>query len=251
LKILTLMTHESTLKLMDGREHPSGFWAEEFVVPYERFKKEGYDVDVATIGGVSPTADPTSLNTTIMSYTRPQGSPNHDEEHARHYREVIGSAPELKKPLDVERLTKADVERYAGIYFCGGHGALGDLAKSDGVRMLVQWAIELDKLLAVVCHGHCGLLSIRDGESAWPFAGYRMTAFSHAEELVTDMAGQLPFVLQVELERLGARYERAAVIWDSHVVHDRNLITGQNPYSSTALAHRMVERLRAMAPVPA
>jgi putative intracellular protease/amidase len=71
-----------------------------------------------------------------------------------------------------------------------------------------------------------------------------MTAFSHGEELVTDMAGQLPFVLQVELERLGARYEQAAELWGSHVVEDRNLITGQNPYSSTALAEHFVARLK-------
>lgn len=70
-----------------------------------------------------------------------------------------------------------------------------------------------------------------------------MTSFSHDEELVTDMAGRLPFVLQVELERLGAAYEKADAIWDSHVVEDRNLITGQNPYSSTALAETFITTL--------
>jgi putative intracellular protease/amidase len=249
-KILTLMTKESKLKLLDGRDHPSGFWAEEFVVPYERFRQEGHDVEVATIGGMRPSVDPTSLDTGIMSRTRPKSSPNRDEEHSRHFREVIETAPELKKPLDVERLTKEDVDRYAGVYFCGGHGAIGDLSKSDGVRMLVRWVLDLDTPLAVVCHGHSGLLSLRDGESRWPFDGYRMTAFSHDEELVTDMAGQLPFVLQVELERLGARYEKAPEIWGSHVVEDRNLITGQNPYSSTALAEHFVQCLKT-APVGA
>jgi putative intracellular protease/amidase len=70
-----------------------------------------------------------------------------------------------------------------------------------------------------------------------------MTAFSHEEELVTDMAGRLPFVLQVELERLGARYEKAPVTWGSWVVHDRNLLTGQNPHSSRALATAFVDLL--------
>jgi putative intracellular protease/amidase len=249
-KILTLMTKESKLKLLDGRDHPSGFWAEEFVVPYERFRREGYDVEVTTIGGRPPSVDPTSLDPRIMGLTRPKGSPNRDHEHSRHFREVIDGVSELKKPLDVERLTREDVDRYAGVYFCGGHGAIGDLPKSDAVRMLARWVLDLGKPFAVVCHGHTGLLSLRDGESRWPFDGYRMTAFSHAEELVTDMAGQLPFVLQVELERLGARYERAPDIWGSHVVEDRTLITGQNPYSSTALAEHFVKRLKT-APVGA
>ena len=248
MKILILMTMESKLRLLDGRDHPSGFWAEEFVVPYEHFKKAGYHIDVATIGGVAPSVDPTSLNTTIMSYTRPQGSPNRDEENAKHYKKVIDALPQLKKPMAVEALTRDDVAGYTGVYISGGHGAIGDLGKSDAMRTVVQWVLETDKPLAVVCHGHCGLLALRDSESAWPLAGYRMTAFSHAEELVTDMAGQLPFVLQVELERLGARYEKADVIWDSHVVEDRNLITGQNPYSSKALAETMVAKLKAAVP---
>jgi putative intracellular protease/amidase len=72
-----------------------------------------------------------------------------------------------------------------------------------------------------------------------------MTAFSHDEEMVTDMAGRLPFVLQRELERLGARYQKAPVIWGSCVVTDGNLVTGQNPYSSTELAEALVRRLSA------
>src|SRR5262245_36443581 len=107
-----MMTMESKLRLLDGRDHPSGFWAEEFVVPYEHFKKAGYHIDVATIGGVPPTVDPTSLNTTIMSYTRPQGSPNKDEENAKHYRKVIDALPQLKKPMAVEDLTRDDVAGY-------------------------------------------------------------------------------------------------------------------------------------------
>jgi putative intracellular protease/amidase len=72
-----------------------------------------------------------------------------------------------------------------------------------------------------------------------------MTAFSHSEELVTSMAGRLPFILEVELTRLGAHYEKAELIWDSHVVVDRNLTTGQNPYSSRALAETFVKQLSA------
>jgi putative intracellular protease/amidase len=248
LKILALVTSQSKLTLLDGRDHPSGFWAEEFVVPYERLRTAGYDLDVATVGGVPPTVDPTSLDPTILSLTRPRGAANRSVESSRHYRKVIESASELRQPLDVAELTNHRLAGYAGIYLCGGHGAIGDLPKSDAVRRVVGWALDLGRPLAAVCHGHCGLLAIRDGEGRWPFDGYRMTAFSYAEELATDMAGQLPFVLQVELERLGARYEKAADIWDSHVVVDRELITGQNPHSSTALAHRLVERLRA-APV--
>ena len=145
--------------------------------------------------------------------------------------------------MRVGDISKEMLAGYAGVYISGGHGAMEDLPHDADMTRVVRWVLELGKPLAVVCHGHSALLPLRDSTGQWPLAGYRMTAFSHEEELVTDMAGQLPFVLQVELERLGALYEQAAVIWDSHVVEDRNLLTGQNPYSSTALAEAFINRL--------
>ena len=43
--------------LSDGTRHPTGFWAEEFVVPYTAFVQAGYDVTVATPGAVPPVVD--------------------------------------------------------------------------------------------------------------------------------------------------------------------------------------------------
>jgi putative intracellular protease/amidase len=241
--VLILMTKARTLGLLDGRQHASGFWAEEFVVPYERFVEAGHHVDVATVGGVKPVPDQGSLTPLMVGYTRPKGSPDHDAENVEHYKQVIGSLGALKAPMKVSGIPKEKLAEYAGVYISGGHGAMEDLPHDADMTRVVRWTFELGIPLAVVCHGQSALLPLRDSEGQWPLAGYRMTAFSHGEELVTDMAGQLPFVLQVELERLGAVYEQAAVIWDSHVVEDRNLITGQNPYSSTALAEAFVKRL--------
>jgi putative intracellular protease/amidase len=241
--ILVLMTKSKSLGLLDGRQHASGFWAEEFVVPYEAFRDAGYTVEVATIGGETPTPDPGSLSPQTIGYTRPAGSPDHDERNAAHYREVIDTLDVLKKPLDIDDLSRERLAGYAGVYISGGHGAMDDLPNDPGVTRVVRWILELDKPLAVVCHGQSALLPLRDSQSRWPLEGYRMTAFSHDEELVTDMSGKLPFVLQVELERLGSKYEKADEIWGSCVIEDRRLITGQNPYSSAALAGTFVEHL--------
>ncbi len=242
-KILILMTKAKTLGLLDGTQHPSGFWAEEFVVPYDRFLKEGYQVDLATLGGETPYPDQSSLSKQTVMYTRPEGSPDNDEKNIAHYKEVIASAPQLKNPLRIEDLTKEKLASYAGVYISGGHGAMGDLPNSPDVTNVIRWIHDSGQLLAVVCHGGTALLNLRDSESNWPYAGYQISAFSHEEELVTDMAGQLPFVLQVELQRLGAKYVKADKIWGSKVVRDRQLITGQNPYSSTAIAEALIEAL--------
>ncbi|MCB5180060.1 type 1 glutamine amidotransferase domain-containing protein [Streptomyces antimicrobicus] len=243
MKILVVMTAKATLHLLDGELHPSGFWAEEFVVPYTLFKAAGHAVDVATIGGQVPTVDRTSVDPQFLRYVRPDGSEDTDAVSAADYVRVIEETPQLQRPLAVESLGEKDVAGYDGIYISGGHGAIGDLPKSDELAQVLRWALAQDKPLATVCHGHTALLGLRDGEGRWPFEGYRMTAFSHAEELVTDMAGRLPFVLEVELTRLGARYEKAEAIWDSHVVVDRKLTTGQNPYSSKALAETFLRQL--------
>ena len=242
-RILILMTKAKTLGLLDGRQHASGFWAEEFVVPYERFVKEGYQVDVATINGEAPSVDPTSMTKAVVAATRPVGSPDHDEENIAHYQHTIDTLDALKHPKNVAKITRKHLAGYTAVYISGGHGAMEDLPHNAEMTRVVRWILELDLPLAVVCHGQSALLPLRDSQGQWPLAGRRMTAFSHDEELVTDMAGELPFVLQIELERLGARYSHADVIWGSHIVVDGNLITGQNPYSSTAIAETLIEHL--------
>lgn len=243
MKILILMTQQKTLHLLDGETHPSGFWAEEFVVPYKRFKQEGYEVTIATIHGIQPTVDQTSIDPEILRNVRPANLQINTNTQATEYLQFIASVAELKHPLNLDIFTREQVAAYDGVYLCGGHGAIGDMPKSDAMTQLLRWCIEKNTPIAAVCHGHCGLLNLRDSESKWPFEGYRLTAFSHREELYTSMAGKLPFVLEVELTRLGALYEKSDVVWGSHVVVDRNLVTGQNPYSSTSIAEAFVHKL--------
>lgn len=242
-RVLILMTKTKTLSLLDGTDHASGYWAEEFVLPYERYLREGYRVDVATIRGQPTTVDQGSLSAQVVAATRPAGSDGHDDQAVAHYRRVIASTRQLAEPLDLGQLTPDQVGGYDGFYICGGHGAIEDLPHDPATTRVVSWILQLGRPLAVVCHGQAALLPLRDADGQWPLAGYRMTAFSHAEELVTGLAGRLPFVLQLELERLGASYQQAALIWGSCVVEDRHLITGQNPHSSAALADALVRRL--------
>ena len=243
MKILILMTNRKTLHLLDGEMRPSGFWAEEFVVPYKHFKQEGYEINVATIQGIPPTVDQTSIDPAMLLNVKPANVQIDANVQAAEYLQVIENVPDLKSPLNLDLFTREQVASYDGVYICGGHGAIGDMPKSDEMTQVLRWMIEMDRPIATVCHGHCSLLNLRDSESKWPFAGYRLTAFSHSEELVTSMAGRLPFVLEVELTRLGALYEKASVMWESHVVVNRNLVTGQNPYSSKAVAESFVQKL--------
>jgi hypothetical protein len=81
------------------------------------------------------------------------------------------------------------------------------------------------------------------------FDGYRMTSTTDDEENQTEI-GQLGMAwrLDVGLKNAGAVFDAGSMPWVSHVVVDRNLITGQNPASTAAVAGAMARRLGILAP---
>jgi putative intracellular protease/amidase len=235
-KLLTILTNAAHLTLTDGEEYPSGFWAEEFAVPYEMFKNAGYSVDLATLGGIAPTVDKSSIDPDFMKWVRPPFTQIDDAAAAARYRRTLEEAEGLRCPKDVARLTKEDIASYDGIYICGGHACMEDMPASPAMTRFLLAVLALDKPLASVCHGPTAFLSPRDMAGQSPFAGYRVTCFSHIEEFYTKVNGRLPLVLEIELKRLGLEYSKGPYPWCSHVVVDRNLVTGQNPFSSEAMA---------------
>lgn len=240
-KLLTIVTNAKHLTLTDGEEYPSGYWAEEFAVPYEMFKKDGYTIDVATLDGVVPTVDKSSLDPEFMQWVRPSFTQIDDAAASARYKRTIDVAEGLRSPKDVGRLTKDDIASYDGIYIAGGHGCMEDMPASPAMTRFLLAVLALDKPLASVCHGPTAFLSPRDMTGESPFAGYRVTCFSHVEEFYTKVNGRLPMVLEIELKRLSLHYSKGPYPWCSHVVVDRNLVTGQNPFSSEAMARHFLD----------
>ena len=60
-KIVMVVSGVDHWTLTDGTKDPSGFWAEELVVPHQVFTKAGFDIVIAAPQGGRPTADPASL----------------------------------------------------------------------------------------------------------------------------------------------------------------------------------------------
>ena len=60
-KVLIVLTGAKEWSLKDGSKHFGGVWSPEFVYPHDRFTKAGYEVVVATLGGVPAPVDPASL----------------------------------------------------------------------------------------------------------------------------------------------------------------------------------------------
>ena len=61
-RIAYLVTSAREMTLADGTPHPTGYFAEEALTPYERFEAAGFDVTVITPDGQPPHADPYGLS---------------------------------------------------------------------------------------------------------------------------------------------------------------------------------------------
>ncbi|MFE9578717.1 type 1 glutamine amidotransferase domain-containing protein [Nocardia sp. NPDC006044] len=228
-KLLFVLTGADTWTLADGTPHPTGFWAEEFAVPYEAAKAAGHEIVVATPGGVVPPVDQGSLAPDV----------NGGQEGADQRAAVLAASTELQHPI---ALSEVDLDDYAAVFYPGGHGPMEDLAVNPESGELLTAALQSGKPLAIVCHGPAALLAAVGPDGGNAFAGYTLTGFTNVEEQQAGLADRAKWLLQDRLVEFGADFQEGEP-WAPKVVVDRNLITGQNPASSAQVA---AELLRAI-----
>ncbi|GAA3667042.1 type 1 glutamine amidotransferase domain-containing protein [Arthrobacter ginkgonis] len=228
-KILFLMTGADHWTLADGTTHPTGYWADEAVIPYEKFKAEGHQVAVATPGGVRPPVDHASLS------PRANGGP----ENAERVKAVVSSAPEFQEPLDLEAVRLDDFD---AVYVPGGHGPMEDLAVDGAAGRILRQALETGLPTGIVCHGPAALLAAVSDGGANAYAGYRVTAFSNAEERKGGKADKARWLLEDRLNAAGLTVKTGEA-FAPHVEIDRNLVTGQNPASAGPVAVELLKKL--------
>lgn len=229
-KVLMVVSAADHWTLNDGTLHPTGFWAEELVTPYAIFTDAGWDIDVATPGGVAPTVDQASLD---------EGAGDADtlQEVKAKLEEL---QPVLAKPLNLANVNAAD---YDLVFYPGGHGPMEDLAVDETSGRILTERMENNAPVALLCHAPAAVLATENTPGGSPFAGRKMTGFSNDEERSAGLADKAPWLLEDRLVALGADYDKAQEPWASHVTVDGNLYTGQNPSSSRELAQRLVKDL--------
>ncbi|WP_270365715.1 type 1 glutamine amidotransferase domain-containing protein [Microbacterium algeriense] len=217
--VLFVVTGARTWTLTDGTAHPTGYWAEELLVPYRALRDAGHTVSFATPGGVTPVADAGSLG---------------DGDAA-----AIAAVDGLDAPLV---LADVDAAAYDAVYYPGGHGPMQDLAVDEDSAALIAATIAGGRPLAAVCHGLAALLPARTATGEPLISGRRLTGFTDEEERLGGLADRAPFLLESELRARGAEVDVAAP-WSDHTVVDGLLITGQNPQSSASAAAALLAAL--------
>jgi putative intracellular protease/amidase len=163
-------------------------------------------------------------------------------------RQRLSAIPQFQDPLKLSDLSDEEMLEYDAVFIPGGYGPMVDLPDNADVRRLLRVMHDRSRVIAALGHGPAALLSASHRpDGLWLFDGYRMTAFTDEEEDQTRL-GKLgmPWYLEAALKNRGAVFDDALAAWTSHVVVDRNLITGQNPASANSIAHAVLKRVAAL-----
>ena len=223
MKILMVLTSHDQLG-DTGRK--TGFWLEEFAAPYFVFRDAGVDLTLASPKGGQPPLDPKSdlpeSQTPAMT---------------RFKKDQVGQ----KALAHTEKLADMKAEDFDTVFYVGGHGPMWDLAESPVSIALLESFYNSGKPIALVCHSPGALRHVTyKGEPL--VKGKRVTGFTNEEEEDVKLTKVVPFLVEDELKRLGATFEKVYK-WQPFSIVDGRLITGQNPASSTTAAQNTLKVL--------
>ncbi len=168
-RVLQVLSAARVWTLKDGTEHPTGFWAEEFVVPYMLFTEAGWDITLATPDGKQPVVDQLSLGIKggVLPHTAKKLKAQLDR-----------LAPVLEHPAN---LSDMDPDDFDVVFYSGGHGPMEDLAVDATSGALLTKRLASGRPLALLCHAPAAALAAKSPDGSWPFTGYTMTGLSNAE----------------------------------------------------------------------
>jgi len=133
-------------------------------------------------------------------------------------------------------------EDFDAVFYPGGHGPLWDLAEDKHSIALIESMYAAGNPVALVCHAPGALRNVKAQDGSPLVKGKRVTGFTDTEEQAVQLTKVVPFLVEDELKRLGGLYAKGPD-WASFVQVDGNLITGQNPASSSAAAQEQLKML--------
>lgn len=151
----------------------------------------------------------------------------------------------FQHPANLAEMSDEQMGEFDAVFAPGGHGPMVDLADNPDVTRLLGTLHRSGATIAALDHGPAMLLSApANTDGQWLFDGFRVTALTDEEEIQTP-AGRLgmQWYLESALRNAGSVFDDGRAAWNSHVVVDRNLITGQNPNSTNAVTDAVLKSL--------
>ena len=225
MKILMVLTSHDQL---GDTGLKTGFWLEEGAAPYFVFRDAGVQLTLASPKGGQPPIDPKS--------DRPE---NQTPAQVRFKKD----AEAQRAFANTARLADVKAEDFDTVFYPGGHGPMWDLAEDPVSIALLESFYNSGKPIALVCHSPGVLRHVKyQGEPL--VKGKHVTGFTNGEEEEMKLTHVVPFLVEDELMRLGAIFEKKAD-WQPFSITDGRLITGQNPASSTITAQALLKFMAA------
>lgn len=205
----------------------TGFWVEEFAAPYYAFIDAGIKVTLASPAGGQPPIDPKSELADFQT------------DATRRFDKDADTQEKLANSLV---LAEVKQDEFDGVFYPGGHGPLWDLTdNADSIRLLESF-VTAQKPIAAVCHASAAFLNLKDAKGDYLVKGKAVTGFSNSEEDAVQLTDIVPFLLEDELIKRGANYQKTDD-WAVFTLEDGLVITGQNPASSEQAAEKLISRL--------
>jgi putative intracellular protease/amidase len=255
-KILVLVSSGRGLPLKDGKIYAgAGYYLNELTVPVRALMKEGYEITFANPTGNTPQVD---FHSEVADFF------GGDKAKLQDYMIFRDGLLGLRDPARIKDVIASGLDQYDAIFVPGGHGPMIDLLDDPHAGIVMRHFHETSKPTAVLCHGPISLLSalpnsiefvaaLSAGDAAgahakaqgWIYAGYKMTIFSTAEEQQREpleIGGKVLFYPDFALSTAGGNVSVLAP-WKSYVLQDRELISGQNPFSDEALLKLLLSAL--------
>ena len=219
--ILFIIT--STNKTGTGR-HNAGSEFSEIADPYYEFIKKKYTVDFTSILGGTPP---------LVGYDSSQ-------KVSKRFIESNG----FKRLNFSHKLSHIDITAYDAIFFPGGLGLMTDMVNNPLVKEVIKKVYESGKIIGAVCHGPSALLNVTLTDGRNLLEGKRVNSFTKAEEEIDKhtLGDVIPFMLDEELIKQGALFSHTKP-FESYVINEGNLVTGQNPASASNVALKMIDLL--------
>ncbi|BEM58771.1 type 1 glutamine amidotransferase domain-containing protein [Serratia marcescens] len=224
-RILHVVTNVSHY---DNAAHKTGLWLSELSHAYAIFAGQGYEQHIVSPEGGRSPLEPRALKWPLLDAS------------AKAWLATPASMALLENTLSPPQIDPTDFD---AIYFTGGHAVMWDFPSNADIQRITREIYERGGVVSAVCHGYCGLLNTRLSDGALLVAGRRITGFSWREEVLAGVAREMPYNAQAEMQKRGARYEKAFLPFVPYAVTDGRLVTGQNPQSARATAKRVVALL--------
>lgn len=225
-RILIIVTNVGEYEKVGFR---TGLWLGGLTHFWDVAEKAGYRIDIASPQGGYVPIDPESLAAAVL---KEGGTERRYEDRA--FMDLL---------KDTMKVADADPANYDAIYLTGGHGVCFDFPRSAALAELTARFYETGKVVSAVCHGPAGLLEVRLGGGDYLIAVKKLTGFSWDEEVKAGREKAVPYNLEEELGKRGAKHTKAWFSFASNVVEDGLLITGQNPASAAAVGEAVVKKL--------